>query len=49
MQSITDAPRAPLSHLNLPFFEAQHRSLAEQLRDWVPQQRVDESDDRAAC
>ncbi|MBK9234649.1 MAG: acyl-CoA dehydrogenase family protein [Rhodoferax sp.] len=49
MQSVTDAPRAPLSHLNLPFFEAQHRSLAEQLRDWVPQQRVDESDDRAAC
>ena len=49
MQSITDAPRAPLSHLNLPFFEAQHRSLAEQLRDWVPQQSVDESDDRAAC
>lgn len=47
MQSATDTPRAPLSHLNLPFFEAQHRSLAEQLRDWVPRQSVDESDDAA--
>ncbi|MEO8120593.1 MAG: acyl-CoA dehydrogenase family protein, partial [Rhodoferax sp.] len=40
---------APTSHLQLPFFDAAHQSLAEALRDWVPQQRVDERDDRSAC
>jgi acyl-CoA dehydrogenase len=41
--------RAPISHLQLPFFDAGHQSLAEALRDWVPLQQVDESDDRRAC
>ena len=40
---------APGAHLNLPFFNATHQSLAEALRDWVPQQQVDEHDDRRAC
>ncbi|MDO8249016.1 MAG: acyl-CoA dehydrogenase family protein [Rhodoferax sp.] len=42
-------PCAPTSHLTLPFFDAAHQALAEALRDWVPQQRVDERDDRRAC
>jgi acyl-CoA dehydrogenase len=36
-------------HLNLPFFDTGHQSLAETLRDWVRLQQVDESDDRTAC
>ncbi|MEO8247996.1 MAG: acyl-CoA dehydrogenase family protein [Burkholderiales bacterium] len=36
-------------HLALPFFDATHRELAEQLVSWAPTQEVDESDDRRAC
>ena len=39
---------APISHLNLPFFDAAHQSLARDLSDWVPAQTVDERDDRRA-
>jgi acyl-CoA dehydrogenase len=42
-------PRASTKHLNLPFFEAQHREIGNCLADWLPKQSVDESDDRAAC
>lgn len=48
MNSSTD-PYAPTAHLNLPFFDAPHHALAKELRDWVPQQQVDERDDRSAC
>ncbi len=41
--------RAPISHLNLPFFDPAHQSLARDLSDWVPAQTVDERDDRRAC
>lgn len=34
---------------DLPFFEPRHRELAVSLTEWVAQQQVDESDDRAAC
>lgn len=37
------------SHLTLPFFDDVHRTLGEQLARWIPQQQVDEQDDRAAC
>jgi acyl-CoA dehydrogenase len=40
---------APTSHLSLPFFDAAHRELGARLAAWVPQQRVDESEDRLAC
>lgn len=36
-------------HLQLPFFEAAHRSLAPSLARWAAAQHIDESDDRAAC
>ena len=36
-------------HLNLPFFDAIHRHMAAELADWTAVQRVDETDDRAAC
>lgn len=36
-------------HLALPFFEDIHRSLAAGLVDWAAVQKVDETDDRAAC
>ena len=36
-------------HLKLPFFDAEHRILATGLVDWAAVQRVDETDDRAAC
>jgi acyl-CoA dehydrogenase len=36
-------------HLALPFFDDVHRSLASGLVDWAAVQRVDETDDRAAC
>ncbi len=40
---------APTDHLALPFFDAAHRSLGSALAAWVPQQQIDEQDDRAAC
>ncbi len=42
-------PRATTKHLDLPFFDAQHREIGNCLADWLPKQSVDESDDRAAC
>ncbi len=39
----------PTAHLELPFFDDAHRALANGLVDWVREQRVDETDDRAAC
>ena len=40
---------APTAHLELPFFDDAHRALANGLVTWAREQRVDESDDRAAC
>ena len=40
---------ATTDHLNLPFFDAAHRTLAADLATWAATQSVDESDDRAAC
>jgi acyl-CoA dehydrogenase len=40
---------APTAHLELPFFDDAHRALANGLVSWAREQRVDESDDRAAC
>jgi acyl-CoA dehydrogenase len=40
---------APTDHLALPFFDAAHRRLGADLSAWVPQQRIDERDDRQAC
>ena len=40
---------APTSHLALPFFDSTQRELGVALAAWVPQQQVDEADDRAAC
>ena len=37
------------AHLSLPFFGAAHRDIAARLPEWANAQRVDESDDRAAC
>jgi len=37
------------AHLDLPFFDAPHRALAEGLVPWAAAQQVDERDDRAAC
>jgi acyl-CoA dehydrogenase len=42
-------PRATTKHLSLPFFDAQHREIGNCLADWLPQQNIDERDDRAAC
>ena len=39
----------PTAHLELPFFDDTHRALANQLVAWAREQRVDETDDRAAC
>ena len=36
-------------HLDLPFFDDVHRTLASGLVDWAAAQKVDETDDRAAC
>ena len=36
-------------HLALPFFDAAHRDLGQRLAAWIPQQQIDESDDRQAC
>ncbi len=41
--------KADTRHLALPFFDATHRELGQQLADWAPAQQVDESDDRLAC
>jgi acyl-CoA dehydrogenase len=41
--------RSTTAHLALPFFDAVHRDLAQRLADWVPQQHIDERDDRKAC
>lgn len=38
-----------ISHLSLPFFDGVHRDLGQRLADWIPDQHVDESDDRKAC
>ena len=42
-------PAPPTAHLALPFFDAEHRALAAPLIQWAAGQRIDESDDRAAC
>ena len=39
----------PQAQWELPFFEPHHGELAQRLADWSALQRVDESDDRAAC
>eukprot|EP01136_Pigoraptor_vietnamica_P023636 Opistho-1_new@75943 len=39
----------PQAQWELPFFDAHHREMAPRLADWAALQRVDESDDRAAC
>jgi acyl-CoA dehydrogenase len=39
----------PVAQWSLPFFDASHRALAETLAEWTPAQRIDETDDRAAC
>ncbi|MFC5520733.1 acyl-CoA dehydrogenase family protein [Polaromonas jejuensis] len=41
--------RSSTTHLTLPFFDDVHRDLGHRLADWMPQQHVDESDDRRAC
>lgn len=41
--------RSTTAHLALPFFDGVHRELGERLADWMPQQHIDESDDRKAC
>ncbi|MBQ0918637.1 acyl-CoA dehydrogenase family protein [Hydrogenophaga aromaticivorans] len=40
---------APTAHLELPFFDDAHRALANGLVAWTHEQKVGESDDRAAC
>lgn len=37
------------THLALPFFDSVHRDLGQRLADWIPEQHIDESDDRRAC
>ncbi|QHE84053.1 acyl-CoA dehydrogenase family protein [Hydrogenophaga sp. BPS33] len=39
----------PQAQWELPFFEAHHGETAQRLADWAMFQRVDETDDRAAC
>ena len=41
--------RANTAHLSLPFFDTVHREIGHCLADWLPQQHVDETKDRAAC
>jgi acyl-CoA dehydrogenase len=41
--------RATTQHLDLPFFDTRHREIGNCLADWLPQQAIDEQDDRAAC
>ena len=40
---------AQTGHLHLPFFSADHQTLANELSAWCAKQQVDESDDRRAC
>ena len=47
--SPTSIMSAPIDQYALPFFEPLHGELAAGLAQWVPQQSVDEADDRAAC
>jgi len=37
------------NHLALPFFDDVHRALGARLAGWIPDQHIDESDDRQAC
>jgi len=37
------------AHLALPFFDDVHRELGSRLAGWIPDQQIDESDDRQAC
>lgn len=47
---MTKAPAPPsTAHLALPFFDDEHRALADGLLPWAAAQEVDERDDRAAC
>jgi acyl-CoA dehydrogenase len=48
-QAIKHALRASTAHLSLPFFDKVHHEIGNCLADWLPQQQVDEADDRAAC
>ncbi len=41
--------RASTAHLELPFFDQVHRDIGHRLADWLPTQKMDETDDRAAC
>jgi acyl-CoA dehydrogenase len=43
------AHRASTAHLLLPFFDSVHSEIGNCLADWLPQQHIDETDDRAAC
>jgi acyl-CoA dehydrogenase len=45
----TSAHRASTAHLLLPFFNSVHSEIGNCLADWLPQQHIDETDDRAAC
>ena len=45
----SDQIGAMTSQYELPFFEPVHAELARGLADWMPQQLVDETDDRRAC
>ena len=49
MHSAKSAKRANTAHLSLPFFDAVHCEIGNCLADWLPQQHIDEADDRAAC
>ena len=37
------------AHLTLPFFDDVHREIGQRLADWMPEQHIDESNDRRAC
>ncbi len=41
--------RASTLHLSLPFFDTRHQKIGNCLADWLPQQQVDETNDRTAC
>ena len=41
--------RASTAHLLLPFFDDIHREIGNCLADWLPQQHINETDDRTAC
>jgi acyl-CoA dehydrogenase len=41
--------KSTTAHLALPFFDEVHRELGSRLAGWMPQQHIDESDDRKAC